>query len=116
MTLVEVLIALFVFSIGVMGAALMLGNAIRYSASARFMTEATEIAQYKMESLLNAPYHHSELDESQSPHGPVALGGYNLSWRVKEDLPMARMKTINLVVNWTDHGDTKSIMVTSIKQ
>lgn len=116
MTLIEVLIALFVFSVGVLAIALMLGNAIRYSASARFMTEATEIAQYKMESLLNAPYYHNELDEALSPYGPVALGNYNISWKVKDDLPMARMKTINLTVSWNDWGGTKRVVVTSIKQ
>lgn len=116
MTLVEVLIAIFIFAIGIMAVAMMSGNALTYSASARHTTEASEIAQHKLESLLKAPYHHSDLDASVNPHGPVVVGSYKLSWEVAEDVPMTQMKTIHLNVAWKEHGATKRLVIDAIRQ
>lgn len=116
MTLVEVLFAITLFAIGILAAALMLGNSLSYSASARHMTEASEIAQHKLESLLNMPYHHAELDAAASPHGPVSTGDYSLSWKVAQDVPMPQLKTIRLNVAWKEQGKEKRLVVDAIRQ
>ena len=116
MTLVEVIIALFVFAVGVIAVSLMIGNAIRYSSSARWTVEAAELAQHKMEFLLSVPYHHNQLDSSVSPYGPVVLDGYELSWSVRDDVPLSRMKTISMTVSWNDHGREKTTTLTAIRQ
>lgn len=115
-SLVEVLIALFIFAVGILAVALMLDTSIQYNSSARLMSEATEIAQYQMEKLMNGSYHDADLDESLSPYGPNTIGNYSVSWTVREDLPMNDMKTINLTVAWTNQGEGKSLTVDSIKQ
>ena len=115
-SLVEVLITLFIFAVGVLAVALLLDLSVQKNASARLMSEATEIAQYQMEKLMGASYRDTELDASSSPFGPNAIGKHSVSWAVQEDLPMSGMKTINLTVAWTDRGVAKSFTVDSIKQ
>ncbi|MCK4508536.1 MAG: prepilin-type N-terminal cleavage/methylation domain-containing protein [Desulfuromonadales bacterium] len=115
-SLVEVLFALFIFAVGILAVALMLDTSIQKNSSARLMSEATEIAQYQMEKLMSVSYHDAGLNESSSPYGPNTIGNYNVSWTVREDLPMSDMKTINLTVAWNDLGKGKSLTVDAIRQ
>ena len=115
-SLVEVLITLFIFAVGVLAVALLLDMSIQKNASARLMSEATEIAQYQMEKLMGASYRDTELDASSSPYGPNTIGKHSVSWAVQEDLPMPDMKTISLTVAWNDRGVAKSFTVDAIKQ
>ena len=115
-TLVEVLIAVAIFCVGLLAVAMMLDTSIQYNSSARLISEATEIAQYQMEKLMSAPYDDADLDGSFSPYGPNTIANYNVSWTVREDVPMSAMKTINLTVAWNDRGADKSLTVDSIKQ
>ncbi len=114
-SLIEVLIALSIFAIGILAVALMLNTSIQYNSSANLMTEATEIAQYQIEKLMSASYNDAELDESLSPYGPNSIGKYSVSWTVQEGLPMPGMKTIELTVAWKDRGENKSLTVDAIK-
>ena len=115
-SLVEVLIAISIFSVGILAVAQMIDTSIKYNSSARLMSEATEIAQYQMEKLMNASYHDSDLDEFSSPYGPNTIANYSVSWTVQEGLPMSEMKTINVTVAWKDRGENKNLTVDSIKQ
>ena len=115
-SLIEVLIAIFIFSVGALAIAVMLDTAIQYNSSARLISEATEIAQYQIEKLMSASYNDADLDESSSPYGPNTIENYSVSWIVREDVPMSAMKTINLTVAWDDRGANKSISVDFIKQ
>jgi type IV pilus modification protein PilV len=115
-SLVEVLIALAIFAVGVLAVALMLDTSIHYNSSARLMSEATEIAQHQMEKLMNASYNDAELDAFSSPYGPNTIGSYSVSWTVQENIPMSDMKTIKLTVAWNNQGESKSLTVDSIKQ
>lgn len=115
-SLVEVMIAVSIFAVGLLAVALMLDTAIQYNASAARMSEATEIAQYQMEKLMGGPYDDADLDEAFSPYGPDSVANYRVSWTVREDLPMSAMKTISLTVAWNDRGTAKSLTVASIRQ
>ena len=115
-TLVEVMIAVSLFAVGLLAVAMMLDTAIRYNSSARFISEATEVAQSQMEMLMNSPYDDANLDEASSPYGPTPVASYTVSWAVRENVPMDAMKTINLTVAWNDRGEPKSLTVNSLKQ
>jgi type IV pilus assembly protein PilV len=115
-TLVEVLIAVSIFSVGLLAVAMMLDTAIQYNSSARFITEATEIAHSQMEQLMNSPYDDASLDEASSPYGPNPIANYNVSWTVRENVPMSSMKTISLSVAWNNRGENKSLTINSLKQ
>ena len=115
-TLVEVLIAVSIFAVGLLAVAMMLDTAIQYNSSARFITEATEIAHSQMEKLMNSPYDDTNLDEASSPYGPNPIANYNVSWTVRENVPMPAMKTISLSVTWNSRGENKSLTINSLKQ
>ena len=115
-TLVEVLIAVSIFAVGLLAVAMMLDTAIQYNSSARSITEATEIAHSQMEQLMNSPYDDASLDEAFSPYGPNTIANYNVSWTVRENVPMSAMKTISLSVAWTNRGENKSLTINSLKQ
>jgi len=115
-TLVEVLIAVSLFAVGLLAVARMLDTAIQYNSSARSITEATEIAHSQMEQLMNSPYDDASLDEAFSPYGPNTIANYNVSWTVRENVPMSAMKTISLSVAWNSRGENKSLTINSLKQ
>lgn len=114
-TLVEILVAVSVFAVGLLAVAIMLDTAIQYNSSARLISEATEIAQGKMEQLMSAPFDDAELDGAFSPYGPVVIANHSVSWEVQEDSPMAAMKKITLTVAWKDRGADKSLTLEAIK-
>lgn len=115
-TLVEVLIAVSIFAVGLLAVAMMLDTAIQHNSSARFITEATEIAHSQMEKLMSSPYDDANLDEASSPYGPNPIAKYNVSWTVRENVPMTAMKTISLSVTWNSRGENKSLTINSLKQ
>jgi type IV pilus assembly protein PilV len=115
-SLIEVMITLSIFAVGVLAVALMQDLSIQHNASARLMSEAIEVAQSQMARLMGAPYDDANLDEFSSPYGPNSIGHYRVSWTVQEDVPMSDMKTIKLTVAWSDQGAEKSLAVASIKQ
>lgn len=82
-TLVEVLIALVVFSIGILAVFAMQISAINQNAAARMQSEATGVAVHTMERLIVAPYDHEDLSEdaADNPHQQV-IGPYRVEWRV----------------------------------
>lgn len=84
-TLVEILIAISVLSIGILGIVALMGTAIRSAGFARSLTQATNTAQNRVEALLGIPYANlqSSLAERADlarvcagPAGPVARPVY----------------------------------------
>jgi prepilin-type N-terminal cleavage/methylation domain-containing protein len=82
-TLLEVMIALAIFAIGILAVSAMQINSINVNAGARMQTEATSVASDAMERLLALPYDHSQLDAdvSLNPHSQV-VGPYTVAWNV----------------------------------
>ena len=82
-TMVEVLIALAVFSIGILAVLAMQISAINQNAGARMQSEATGVAVHTMERLIVAPYDHDDLSEdaANNPHQQV-IGPYRVQWNV----------------------------------
>jgi len=94
-SLIEVMIALVIFSIGLLGIAIMQVNGINSNASARMSSEAATLAQDQVERLLGLPYNHAAL--SNGVHAAVPLPGniYDVGWVVNE---AANAKTVTLTV------------------
>ncbi len=77
-TLIEVLVAMAIFSIGILAVGSMQLAATRGSSSARLSTEAVAIAQAQAETLILAPY--ANVLPGSPPGFPV--GAYTVSWVV----------------------------------
>ena len=85
-TLIEVLVAMAIFSIGILAVASMQLAGTKGSSSARFSTEAAVLAQSRMESLMALEYDPPPAvpvpDFTQGLHGPFPNSKYTVEWFV----------------------------------
>ena len=124
-SLIEVLIALTVFSIGILAVASMQTTATGGNAKARYISEATGWAVDRMEVLLNLDYNDPLLDDAAGTNGGTAGlddglklpddtwktgavsdgsatstdGSYTIAWNVAADSPVPSTKTIRVIVS-----------------
>ncbi len=96
-TLLEVLFALAIFSIGILAIAGMQISSINGNSAARMQTEATTLAVERLEQLSARPYDHADLDPYNNPHQATS-GSYTIVWNVSDDSPIPLTKTINITV------------------
>jgi type IV pilus assembly protein PilV len=142
-TLMEVLIALAIFAIGILGVAKMQLSAISGNSSSRGWTEAATIGQQQMEILMSLPYDdpllldtqndgtnqdtnndgedndggNFGLDETTTPdHSATINTVYNLFWNIAVDEPVTDAKKIRMIVQWKSSGfGTKEIVFDTVK-
>ena len=95
-TLIEVLIATAIFSIGIMAVGTMQVTSINSNARARMQTEGYTWVADCIEGLATLPYTHDDL--TAGDHGPVAEGTYAISWLVQDDTPLTGTKAITVTV------------------
>ena len=86
-TLIEVLIAMAIFSIGILGVGTMQLRSTGGNTNARIGTEASVWAQDRVETLMLLPYTDAALDPNNNPHtpqvnDPINNSGYNVVWNV----------------------------------
>lgn len=106
-TLLEIIVAISILTVGILAVASMQIASIRGNAFARGTSEGTSWAVDKIEKLVVLPYDNADLDAGS--HGPVNQGRYRIEWSVTEDTIIANTKTITVTVEWEDHGVTKSV-------
>lgn len=101
-TILEVMIALVVLSIGLLGLGALQLVAIKGNSFSSEMTYATMLAQQQAETLKNHAY--TDADLTQGTHSAVGSSKgvqYTVTWNVTDDTPDTNMKTVNLTVRWT---------------
>lgn len=110
-TLLEVLIAISIFSIGILAVGTMQIASIRGNTSARTHTEAATWAADRVERLMALPYNHPDLDAAaaNNPHSVPPEGVYNISWNVTDNTPITNTKTITIIVTWNARGANRSV-------
>ena len=106
-TLMEILIALSIFSYGLLGVAAMQVTGIHGNATSRWHTKATTWGMDRIEKLMTIDYDHTDLADGS--HGPVTEGLYTISWTVADDVPADNCKTITVNVAWEDRGTDKNL-------
>ena len=102
-SLVEVLIALSIFAIGILAVATLQVSASIESRNSADITQASNLASGQMEEILQLPYLHSALDPASNPHSKTS-GKYQIQWAVADtDLNsdgVFESKTVDLSVSW----------------
>jgi type IV pilus assembly protein PilV len=111
-SLIEILISMTIFAIGVLALAEMQITAIRGNAFSSTTTDGTTLAQDRIEQLMNLPYDDGAL--ATGNHGPVTQDVYNVSWDVANG-PVANTKTVNVSVTWTANSWNRSVSLRCIK-
>jgi len=98
-SIIEVLFALSFFAIGILAVSTLALSAISSNASARRLTDATALAEDRLEKLAALPY-----DDIQD--GSETGGGYQITWDIIENDLMDQTKTIIVTVTcpngWKD--------------
>ena len=99
-TLIEVLIGMAIFSIGILAVAALQVSSTKGNSSARRITEATALAESQIEALMQLSYDHADLNPANNPHESIQ-DPYTINWNVTE---------IDLDANGTN--DSKTVNVT----
>jgi len=125
-TLIEVLLALAIFTIGILAMGSLQVAAINGDSKARFSTEAAVLAQDTLERLialrldpaaaqLPAEFR-SDLNNDPSRTFQDSTGKYTVDWIVSPlHNPMDNAVTINMTVSWREYANTRRITYTYIK-
>ena len=130
-TLIEVMIAMAVFAIGILAVGSMQLTAAQGNTASGKMTTAATIAQNQMEQLISLAYDDpSNLNDTNGdgtaglnsntagtadhadPANPVN-GQYFVYWNIAADNPIRNTKTIEVIVTW--RNGQRQVALTSIK-
>ena len=102
-SLLELLVAITVLSIGLLGIAGLQGSSIKRNVSAIRNTEATALIEDKIEEYRNTPY--TSITEGTETDSALGSGGvFNRTSTVQNNTPMPDTKTITVEVSWSDPG------------
>ncbi len=99
-TLIEILVALVIFAVGVLSLALVVPSATKRVTNAGIQTRASALAAERAETLLTTPYSHDDLLAGLhlDPANPVD-STYYVRWMVKDDAPIAGCKRVVVSVS-----------------
>jgi type IV pilus assembly protein PilV len=110
-TLIEVLIAITIFAVGLLAVAAMQTSAITVNSTADQITTRITWAQDKIEELMALPYTDSQLQAAGSPFQETTSDGYTVSWTVTDDTLISGTKLITVTVT----GKGKTTRVSYVK-
>ena len=96
-TLIEVLVAITLFAIGILAVASMQGTTSFTNAAANAITEATTVNSQQVEFLMDRPYTHPDLQQVAGGK-TLNLGKYQASWTVQDNFPIQGTKTLTMTV------------------
>lgn len=124
-TILEVLIAISILSIGILAVASLQASAIRGNDFAGSATNGTIWAADKMEKLIAMAfddYGDSNLRDTDGDgdggldDATIATADHNetqgdwtILWNISDNSLIDNTKTVNVIVNWTNHGAQKSV-------
>jgi prepilin-type N-terminal cleavage/methylation domain-containing protein len=115
-TIVEVMIAIVILSIGMLAAWALQFSSTRGNTSSRNLTLSASCASDRLEQLIQLPYAHADLS-AVNPHTPAQdadgidnnfngeideageTGPLRISWQVTDDTPIPQTKTIRVDVS-----------------
>lgn len=122
-TLIEVLIALSIFAVGILAVASSQVTVIQGNATARFSNEASVLAQEQMESLIALPLDPNvtlppQLDSVNNGTRVFQdpTGRYTIDWTVSAiDNPVDNAVEIDLSVTWQERGTQRRVAYRFVK-
>jgi Tfp pilus assembly protein PilV len=116
--LIEIIIAMLIFAIGITAAIRTLPVSNAATSRARNLTMATNLAQQKIEELMGTPFNNAELtagahNDQDNPIERI----YTRTWNVTDNDPVIDMKTVTVTVTYlsgsNDNAVTLSTYLTS---
>lgn len=115
-TLVEVLVAMIVFAVGVLSMATLMPSGSRSVNRSSDQTRASELLSESAENLLTASYSDSLLVAgSHSDPGNPYDGKYYVRWTVQDDQPVTECKRVTLTAGWPTSVSSPAASVVIVK-
>jgi type IV pilus assembly protein PilV len=115
-TLMEVLIAMTILSVGLLAIASMQITAIQTTGGAKSISAGTAWAEDRMEYLSSLPYTDVALDPTAGKPDPLTSPNYfTITYAVADNNPRANCKRITVSVQWTERGNAKSASLIGVK-
>ncbi|MEJ2037901.1 MAG: prepilin-type N-terminal cleavage/methylation domain-containing protein [Desulfosarcinaceae bacterium] len=108
-TLIETMIALFVFSVGILAVASMQSTSARVNTRAGQATRSSLAALAYMERLTALPFNHIWLEDKDGAYDlqnpdfgpfPIRDSPLTVEWEIEGDSPAAAMKRVTVTVRW----------------
>jgi len=106
-TIIEVLVVIGLFAIGILAVASMQVTAFQGNRSAMLQTNAITLATERMENLISQNY-------ATIVSGSENQANFNIAWNVQDDTPLENTKTITVTVTWNDRGGTRDVVLNTI--
>jgi type IV pilus assembly protein PilV len=103
-TLIEVAVGLIILAAGLLGIAAMQITSTKGGSFSNHLTQATVLAQDKLEYLKNLSYSDSNLSHGQYNEGILSGTIFSIQHHIVEDAGNS-MKTITVTVQWADRGN-----------
>ena len=105
-TLLEVLVAIVILTIGLLGTAGLTTGVIRGNHYSKNVTSATAVAQTKLEAIKSGGYVYATT--ANFPSDAVSMGGmtFTRTTTITNSSPAANMKTVSVTVGWTESNNT----------
>jgi type IV pilus assembly protein PilV len=97
-TLIEVLVAMLVLTIGLLGLATLAGTVIRGNSFSNKMTTATTLAQERLEEIQGVGY--ANANSLDTAGNPESIDSYSRTTIVQSSSPAIGMKTVTVDVSW----------------
>lgn len=134
-TIIEVLIAMAVFSIGILGVAAMQAASVKGNASAQGVTNIAVYATDRLEKLMVLPYNNNQISNGEHSvavgnltfatdgidndfDGFIDEGGetgpLTISWTVTDDEPILNTKTVTVTVQHASPNVRKTVNITRV--
>ena len=117
MTLIELMVVCVVIGIAFLGLVGIFPLGMQNINESRMRTVATDLAQEKMEELLDLSPTNADLNAGThpDPNNPVRTT-FNRFWTVTDNDPMIDMKRIEVRVTYPRGSDTRDVMVVAYKR
>ena len=117
-TLIEVLVAIAIFAVGVLAVAKMQYWTVRNNTTGNITTQATQLARAQIEELKNTS-NVTALTNGTDPNNPIDIEGnpggiFTRSWTVTNPLGGSTSRQIQVTVSWVRNGQNRSVVLTSI--
>lgn len=104
LTIIEVIFALSIFAIGILAVSSLTIASINSNSSSRRVTEATTLAEDRLERLMTQPY-------DDIIDGQEKTGAYNVSWTVIENEIADKTKSVTVTVTRAGGLKTTHIVI-----
>jgi prepilin-type N-terminal cleavage/methylation domain-containing protein len=109
-TIIEVMIVIGIFAIGILSVASMQVSAFQGNRSATLRTRAITLASEQMENLISQNY-----GTIAGSTNPITVDHFDISWVVTNSTSLSpATKTIVVTVTWTDRGEIRNVNLNHI--